>query len=287
MTPLCAVAADARLFDATSTPATVAYVSHSAVNLRGPENTWTMLCAARLGCGPRTVLIRPSGALDGIVSLGAAVTIGKSSVVGDAGPIVTWDNAIPWTPSHQVGSSAGIGSRLAVAAAIVGQLGCFLARPLISRPVRALRDSCIDLSTPGINHAVSELIGLGPGLTPAGDDYLSGYLAALRHLVADDPRASKAQELLAEAIHSTEPGSTHPLSEFLLGQYRAGVFPHFLTACLRALALPSTIQRLGACVRRVLRHGATSGTEMMLGVLGAGHDFLPESECWGHDTFDQ
>ncbi len=120
-------------------------------------------------------------------------------------------------------------------------------------------------------------MGLGPGLTPAGDDYLGGYLAALLHISGDDLRAGTARKLVAEAI-GTAPGRTHPLSEFLLGEYRAGMIPDFLSTCLRALLHPSTAQGLSRSVRGVLSHGATSGTEMMLGLLDASRDFCLEPD---------
>jgi hypothetical protein len=281
---LRAVAADARLFDANGKPAVVTYVSESAVNLRSPGNSWVMLCDARLGCGPRTVLVEAHRALARSVSVGDTVTVGKTSVVGDAGEIVTWEHATRWRPSPPLGAGDGLGTRLSIAADIVSRHGCFLARPLISGPVLALRDGCLRANPTAIQRAVADLAGLGPGLTPAGDDYLAGYLAALLHLATDSPAALTARTLLRAAVNTIEPGSTHPLSQFLLAEYTAGMIPQFLDECLRALLRPSTTQRLNARVRRVLRHGATSGTEMMLGILDAGADFRIGSHPQRTDT---
>jgi hypothetical protein len=155
---------------------------------------------------------------------------------------------------------------------IIGALGCFEARPLISGPVRDLREGCLELNPPKIRHALAELVGLGPGLTPAGDDYLCGYLAALQHLSGENPRAVTARTLIADAM-GTGPRPTQPLSDFLLGEYRTGMIPEFLSNCLQALLHPSTTAQLSRSVRRVLSHGATSGTEMMLGLLDSSNDF--------------
>ena len=274
MNALHAVSADARLFDGMRRSATVAYVSRSVVNLSSPQNSWVMLCDACLGGGPRTVLVESCGGLGGIVSVGECVTIGGYSMTGRAGEIVTWQGAPRWTPEPPLGVGPGLARRVTFAEEIVGAIGNFLARPLIARPVRALREGCLDLSPPRIHRALGELVGLGPGLTPAGDDYIGGYLAALHHISGDDRRAAAARALLTDAM-GTAAGRTQPLSEFLLGEYRAGMIPDFLSTCLRALLHPSTRLGLSRSVQSVLGHGATSGTEMMLGLLDGSGDFCP------------
>jgi hypothetical protein len=242
------------------------------VNLRGPQNNWLMLCDARLGGGPHTVLVEPFAGLGGIVSVGDKVIIGGSCIAGPAGDIVTWKDAQCWTPQAPLGIRPGLGYRVTLAEEVVAALGCFDARPLISGPVRALREGCLDLSLPKMRRALAGLVGLGPGLTPAGDDYLGGYLAALLHISGDNPRAGTARTLVADAI-GTAPRHTQPLSDFLLGEYRTGMIPEFLGTCLRTLLHPSTTAQLSRYVRRVLSHGATSGTEMMLGLLDCSKDF--------------
>jgi hypothetical protein len=273
---LRAISADVRLFTGKHRTATVAYVSQSVVNLSGPQNNWLMLCDARLGGGPYTVLVEPSAGFGGIVSVGETVIIGTSCVAGPAGDIVTWEDAHCWTPQAPLGIGAGVDHRITLAEEVVGALGCFEARPLISVPVRALREGCLDLSPPKIRHALAELVGLGPGLTPAGDDYLGGYLAALLHISGNSPRAGTARMLVTDAM-STAHRRTQPLSAFLLGEYRTGMIPEFLSTCLQTLLHPSTTPQLSRSVRRVLSHGATSGTEMMLGLLDCSKDFAQAS----------
>lgn len=275
MTVLRAVSADARLFTGMRQPATVAYASRSVVNLSGPRNNWLMLCDARLGGGPRTVLVEPGSDLRGVVSVGQTVIIDRSCLAGPAGGIVTWKDAHRWTPAPPLGIGVGVGRRVTLAEQIIGALGCFEARPLISGPVRDLREGCLELNPPKIQHALAELVGLGPGLTPAGDDYLCGYLAALQHISGENPRAATARTLIADAM-GTGPRHTQPLSDFLLGEYRTGMIPEFLSNCLQTLLHPSTTAQLSRSVRRVLSHGATSGTEMMLGLLDSSNDFCLE-----------
>jgi hypothetical protein len=272
---LRAVSADARLFNGMHHAAKVAYVSRSAVNLRGPRNNWVMLCDTRLGCGPGTVLVEPGG-LGGVVSVGETVIIDGSCATGPAGVIVTWKDAQRWSPEPPFGIGTGLRRRMAFAGEIVGVLGCFEARSLVSGPVRALREGCLDLNVRKIRYALAELVGLGPGLTPAGDDYLCGYLAALLHISGSNAGARTARTLVGDAM-DTVPRNTQPLSDFLLDEYRAGMIPEFMSTCLRTLLHPSPLPWLSRSIRRVLSHGATSGTEMMFGILDGSKDFCLET----------
>jgi Protein of unknown function (DUF2877) len=274
VTVLRAVSADARLFDGPHRPATVAYVSRSAVNLSMLGNSWLLICEAGLGDGPHTVLVETDGRLGETMAVGDTVTVSRSGICDPAGDIVTWERAHRWVPDSPFGIGDGLGGRVTHAEEIAGALGCFLARPLISRPVRTLREACRELSALKLEIALADLVGLGPGLTPAGDDYIAGYCAALLHIGATNPRARKARTLVAEVIGGA-PAQTPSMSEFLLGQNMAGVIPEFLSTCLRRLLQPSTRHLLAASVRRVLSHGATSGTEMMLGILDTCRDFCP------------
>lgn len=275
MTGQQAVGADARLHREASHLAVVRYVSVSAANLCAAGNSWVMICDQALGGGPRTVLIEDSRGLSENLSVGETVRISGNGVAARAGELVSWEGAPLWVPEPPLGFGAGVGGRVARAEQIVGALGRFTARPLISGHVRELRSSCLGLSLRGLERAVAGLVGLGPGLTPAGDDYLGGYLAALRHIGVASRPAESARALIARAMDSSA-GRSHPLSEYLLGEYRAGVIPEFLSSCLRAVLHPATGQHLAGRVRRVLGHGATSGTEMMLGLLDATRDFCPE-----------
>ena len=275
MTVLHAVSADARLFNGPRLPAAVAYVSRSAVNLSMPGNSWLLICEAGLGDGPHTVLVETDGQLCEAMAVGDTVTVSESGISGPADDIVTWGRAHRWVPDSPLGVGDGLGGRVAHAEEIVGALGCFLARPLISRPVRALREACLELSAPKLEIALADLVGLGPGLTPAGDDYLAGYCAALLHTGASNARARAAHTLVADVM-GDPPAQMQSMSDFLLGQYMAGAIPEFLSTCLRTLLLPSTRHQLAGSVRRVLSHGASSGTEMMLGILDSCRDFCPQ-----------
>lgn len=106
--------------------------------------------------------------------------------------------------------------------------------------------------------AVPRLVGLGPGLTPAGDDLLCGALAAVHGFGGDEPAAALAAAVRAHAHRTT------PLSAALLRVAADGYTFRELLTLLAALAAGTDVTRPLATLQGV---GATSGTELARGAL--------------------
>jgi hypothetical protein len=119
--------------------------------------------------------------------------------------------------------------------------------------------------------AVSELVGRGTGLTPAGDDLLAGALAALR------AARSPAADGLGAAARALAPGRTSHLSAALLAAADEGAVVPEAEAVLRALVpAPAAGVAVGAAVDRaagrLLGVGHTSGWHLAAGLaVGAAH----------------
>ncbi len=110
-----------------------------------------------------------------------------------------------------------------------------------------------------LRQAVAALVGLGPGLTPAGDDFLCGFLAAAR---AADPALLSALHEAAEASL----GRTGTLSAFLLRCAIEGFWPTALVDLAEGLAgerEPDALAALGA----LCRLGHSSGRDLATGLL--------------------
>ena len=108
--------------------------------------------------------------------------------------------------------------------------------------------------------AITDLVGLGPGLTPAGDDWLAGWLLA-RHLGAGltDLRT------LSDLIRMTAAERTTTLSRALLECAAAGEADEAWHALLAAFMGGEAIERIMVLAHRILGHGATSGAAMLTG----------------------
>ncbi|MDR5702072.1 MAG: DUF2877 domain-containing protein [Armatimonadota bacterium] len=135
--------------------------------------------------------------------------------------------------------------------------------PMLVRAREAMRmlQEALERDSPALAaRAAKGLAGLGPGLTPSGDDVLAGVLLALAVL----PRES--HETLREAITSIAPSQTHRISAAYLAAAREGeaseAWHRLLDVTLRGD--PTAIT---PAVRKVMAYGETSGADMLAGFL--------------------
>jgi len=99
--------------------------------------------------------------------------------------------------------------------------------------------------------AAHHVLGLGPGLTPAGDDFLGGFLAVRRRLGYRD------------VIDTT---LTHEISRARLEMHMRGEGTRAEARFLRALLAG---EDTGATRERLTRLGATSGADFIRGAVAA------------------
>lgn len=109
--------------------------------------------------------------------------------------------------------------------------------------------------------AVAELIGLGPGLTPSGDDLLGGVLIALRGL----GRGAAADRLAAWVLPRARE-RTSAISAAHLACAAAGEGAAALHGALAALCTPGA-PGLGAWLRALDALGHTSGWDALAGLV--------------------
>lgn len=129
--------------------------------------------------------------------------------------------------------------------------------------VRALAD--------GSPEAAEILVGLGPGLTPSGDDMLAGALFALRVFEMRD-RADRLAESVLRLLHRTNRVSAAHLRAAAKGLAAAAF--HDLASTAAAGRDPATrLMRVGGI-------GHTSGWDALLGMLAAGAIYgVLNSDC--------
>lgn len=117
-----------------------------------------------------------------------------------------------------------------------------------------------------VHAGVTCLAGLGPGLTPAGDDFLVGLLAALYACRLCAPVAQVELNHLCPMIAETAAGRTTRLSAAWLSHAGQGCFGeawHHLIQTLNSGTAPV----ITAAAHRILTTGATSGVDAMNGFL--------------------
>lgn len=121
--------------------------------------------------------------------------------------------------------------------------------------------------------AAAGLVGLGPGLTPSGDDLLVGLFGALVAVRGDaEPRLARLGERIAAAA---APRTTSVAAAYLRHAGRGELSEH-MGSLLRAV-LEGDRREVARAVDRCVKVGETSGVDGLLGVVLA-VAFLCESE---------
>jgi hypothetical protein len=226
-----------------------------------------------LGPDLRMIGLRPR-----MVVQASNTTIG----VPDAGLEIRFDAALRWSPRFELSNQAadlarafwrrrtaairtisrtrtptgGFGALLDADARHDDQFGIVdVAKPMVAKLTLALeagdRSAAAEVAT--------GLIGLGPGLTPSGDDALVGIEAALHAL------GSPSAGFLALVVGDLDDRTTAIAATFLR-HAAAGEFAERLHTLLAAL-LGFGDEAIATAIARAAAWGATSGTDCLLGVL--------------------
>ena len=166
------------------------------------------------------------------------------------------------------GFSTGLGELLTGDGVPPTGVVALLARPRLDRLASAIgaRDSAI------ASRLASGLVGLGPGLTPSGDDALVGIAAAAAALGKPDAVAF-LRPIAEGALERTTIVAATFLRHASVGEF-SGRFHDLLVALLG----PDDTALIPA-VDRALAWGATSGADSLVGVL-LGLDVLGGVPAW-------
>jgi hypothetical protein len=215
--------------------------------------------------------IRPGMA---VVPSSRGVSIPTAAIEIDVTNAISWSPSLPpgarLRPTPELDRTVAVARRLAAAHACPGGLAPAIpgtgravdpwqarAAHLIDRHLTALATGDVVAA----EDVTVELIGLGVGLTPSGDDYLVGLLAGLE--ATDDP----VRHRLATAIAAQADLRTTVIGAEMLRHAAAGAFAERLHDMLIALARGSL--DLATAVERVMAYGATSGGDTLVGLFGS------------------
>ena len=114
--------------------------------------------------------------------------------------------------------------------------------------------------------AVGELVGLGPGASPTGDDMLVGMTAAAHRFATPGWVAGARLDTWCQVLRALPPGSTTDVGREMIGHSAGGGFPEPLARLAEGLgsAGPETLR---AAATALVAVGATSGADMLAGAL--------------------
>ena len=114
--------------------------------------------------------------------------------------------------------------------------------------------------------ALTQLIGLGTGLTPCGDDFLVGYLAGLWCTVQDIVKRRQFVSSLGQAVIHLS-GRTNDIGRTYLHHAAYGQVSSRLDTLARAISRPESPAELLGVAESAMQSGHTSGMDAVTGLL--------------------
>ncbi|BCV22684.1 DUF2877 domain-containing protein [Moorella sp. Hama-1] len=117
------------------------------------------------------------------------------------------------------------------------------------------------------SEAVKTLLGLGPGLTPSGDDLLVGYMSGLELIATKNSRARDIKKILQSVMLSCL-AMTNEISQAHIKWACAGYYMEPLTILLTEIA-EGRKGNIYTTIKKLLVRGASSGTDTTMGLLWA------------------
>ena len=139
------------------------------------------------------------------------------------------------------------------------------------RYVENFRDAVLLCDRSALESSIRELTGLGPGLTPSGDDFLAGFISAGHFF-----RGRRQFDFFLENA-KINPGATNLISAYYLEYALEGRVSETISNIV--LSTAARDRALGSWLRVLLGAGATSGADTLYGVLTAMEVFNACESC--------
>ena len=133
----------------------------------------------------------------------------------------------------------------------------------MSRPVMGLIAAAEQFDTKGSIHAAEKMIGLGPGVTPSGDDILSGFLAGLWSMAGgNQTQLSFIRSFGNEIIQIAK--QTSEISRTYLYHATQGRVSSSLSSLAKAIGTGNGVEQ---ATQEAMRVGHSSGMDSVTGLL--------------------
>jgi hypothetical protein len=251
------------------------------INVETPAGTLVTLAGCECDDAPDTVIVDAPGFAGTDVVTGDPVTAEQARIVIGARLDVSLRGARPWQeelpcvvdPARLRANLDFLQARLFA----VGRVGGMLASAssadawknemarMLAAGVAQVRRCLLRGDYQAFGTHAGCLMGLGPGLTPSGDDFLVGLSVGLHVCKLAGLTSARLCEIVEEHAHRTNAISLAALRHAAAGRVRASI-----VQLLRQLCLGSNTSMV-APLERVLAIGSTSGTDIVAGIAcGAG-----------------
>lgn len=237
-------------------------VHASAINL-AVEGALVAVAGAHAGGLPNGVLVAdPFDPRSLGVRAGMAVALTNADLAIDGGRVrITLGAARRWRPElRPIASPPDLELRARITRRAAARVGGLHGIVSAAEAFATLTQAMASGSEAVIVSAGRRLVGLGAGLTPAGDDILVGLTAGLT--VLGDGRARG----LAAAWSRHAIGRTTVVAESFHRHAAVGAYSERLHSILQAV-LAGPLDTIPAAVRIAAAWGATSGSDTLAGIV--------------------
>ncbi len=232
--------------------------------------------------GPLAVTVRSTDEIPRAIGSRVLLTLGRSEMLQtqEETPVIELRTAREWTVRFRPSSwtSESLGSDLQVLTALT-ERSAFLANDQVGAALREARSDVLFRLGCGnrVGDAIEKLVGLGPGLTPSGDDWLIAFVAGFLHLSYGRAKYRMPRSELVAGVREVlnmRPTCTTAFSRTMIQQATDGAVSTELICTVRALGGRQRARLLAsaACLETV---GHSSGADMLMGLSDAA-GFLAE-----------
>ena len=132
--------------------------------------------------------------------------------------------------------------------------------------VPALMDATRNFEVDHAITALRPLIGLGPGLTPSGDDFIVGYLAGLWSAGGSDPSRLRFMSSVGTWLSQAAAGTNAISRTYIKSAVNGNVSEPIATLAQR-IGQAKSVESVREATRTALSVGSTSGSDGVLGLL--------------------
>lgn len=256
-------------------------VFRRVLNIHIPSGDFLFTIASdALDDAPFTIRVRSDASSDfrPLIRTGTHVAAGKEGVRLGEGLFVALEDPALWQPKLLAfppdrrvldGNLQLLRERLRALPDGCGMAGLFgggsaggIFERTLSERAKRLLEALNEENTNGIHQAIFGLIGLGPGLTPSGDDFLVGMICCGH--VPGAPFAAYA-DIFSSAVLKNRL-RTNDISYAALLHATRGQMREYVAACINALMYEEDIVSLHMAIDRVMQIGSTSGSDICAGL---------------------
>jgi hypothetical protein len=172
----------------------------------------------------------------------------------------------------KIGDAKGLGQMIPLISSLVdGNKQTISATgPLLANARNSILDlarACLTFDMMEVTREGRELVGLGPGLTPSGDDFLGGLLFAAHSLKTAYPQDFNWEDEPVTNLIDWVSTQTHPISHAILKDHAFGHGPKPLHDVVASLLKGEDLRCTMEGTERLLAIGGTSGWDILAGML--------------------